>query len=152
MLKTDNKDGLHATKMSTHEFTHHIQGTLMTLGELRIRRKTAEVTKGPMSFGNFFRQATTIGGMKKPNIPKKGGAIEKIMEESSIDELNTSSFQLTTERDMKSLSEPNLVTDTELMPNEQSYKLRKISGLDCMVQAKIQRGRVIGTASLATES
>lgn len=30
----------------------------MTLGELRIRRKTAEVAKAPVAYGTFFRQQT----------------------------------------------------------------------------------------------
>ena len=39
-----------------------------------------------------------------------------------------------------------------MMNTEQSYKLRKVSGLDCIVQASIQKGKIVGCLSLKNES
>ena len=49
------RNSAHSSEMTHAEFSKHIQGTLMTLGELRIRRKTAEVAKAPVDYGTFFR-------------------------------------------------------------------------------------------------
>ena len=75
---------------------------------------------------------------------------KRVTEENSVDEL-TSSMQISTTRDTSSVG-PNLVIDEELLNSEQSYKMRKVSGLDCIVQAQIRKGKIVGCLSIKTET